>query len=157
MVYSPKGVLEGWLDINRGGGRGRNRRRSEWTEAADQALMLTDSLAARLKERAKIDGGQQGHGGDHQPRSEAARRSRGPADQVRAGEAAEIADRVDRGDPRRGLAARQEIGRQCPEGRAGRHDAGDGDRQQRHDGDGVVVEVSGGGQADEADGAGQAT
>ena len=56
----------------------------------------------------------------------------GVADQGRADEPAEVADRVDRGDARSRLAAGQELGRQGPEGRAGRHDAGDGDREADH-------------------------
>ena len=58
-----------------------------------------------------------GIGGEHEAQSEAARRRLGPADEVGAGEATEIADRVDRGDPGRGLAALEKLGRQGKERR----------------------------------------
>src|SRR6476469_4201187 len=55
---------------------------------------------------------QERYGGEHEAQSAAARRRLGPTDEVGASEAAEIADRVDRGDAGRGLAALEKLGRQ---------------------------------------------
>ena len=71
-----------------------------------------------------------------------------PADHHRADDAAELAERVDQRDAARRAGAGHELGRQRPERRDRRDDAGAHQRQGEHQRHGLLVEQAGGEEAE---------